>query len=110
MFRKLNSVLALIAAVFVISGCATSGRNYQSDLDSLNSRVSSLQRESSAKDQEISRLQSQLGDQQSAISQAESERRAMNEKLEAARAAQARAEEEAAARPNTGSAPDSTLK
>lgn len=109
MFRKFTSGLALVAAVFFVSGCATSGRNYQSDIDSLNSRVSSLQRESSAKDQEISRLQSQLNDQNSVLSQSESEKRAMNERLEAALAAQARAQE-AASRPNTGSAPDSTLK
>lgn len=109
MFRKFTSGLALVAAVFVISGCATSGRNYQSDIDSLNSRVSSLQRESSAKDQEISRLQSQLNEHQSALSQAESDKRSISDKLDAALAAQARAEE-AASRPNTGSAPDSTLK
>ena len=109
MFRKSTLGLTLVVAAFIVSGCATSGRNYQSDIDSLNSRVSSLQRESSAKDQEISRLQGQLGDQQSALSQAENEKRAANDKLEAALAAEAQARE-AASRPNTGSAPDSNLK
>jgi chromosome segregation ATPase len=72
----------LITGLLFISGCATTGRNYQTDIDALNSRVSSLQGELSEKDQEIARLQGQLGQQQSALAQAEADKRMLSDKLD----------------------------
>jgi septal ring factor EnvC (AmiA/AmiB activator) len=72
--------LAVIGFV-LFSGCST-GRSYQPDIDSLNSRVSALQSEVSSKDQEIARLQDQLNRQESALSQSESDKRMMNERLD----------------------------
>jgi chromosome segregation ATPase len=72
----------LITGFLFISGCATTGRNYQTDIDALNSRVSSLQGELSQKDQEIARLQGQLGQQQSALAQAEADKRMLSDKLD----------------------------
>jgi uncharacterized protein involved in exopolysaccharide biosynthesis len=72
--------MVMLAGVLLVAGCAT-GKNYQGDIDSLNARVSSLQSELSVKDQEIARLQSQAGDQQSALAQAEAQKRLLDEKL-----------------------------
>ena len=76
----------MIAGLIFISGCATTGRNNQSDIDALNSRITSLQAQLSEKDQELSKLQNRLGDQQAALTSAESERRALTDKLNAAQA------------------------
>jgi len=81
MSKKIGSWLFITALLF-ISGCAT-GRNYQTDIDALNSRVSSLQGELSQKDQEIARLQGQSSQQQAALAQAEADRRMMGDKLDA---------------------------
>ena len=75
---------AAAIGLVLISGCATTGRNYQSDIDSLNSRVTSLQAQLSEKDQAISKLQNQLGDQESALTRAESEKRELSDKLNSA--------------------------
>ena len=83
MFRKMNSWMLMLVSVLIISGCATTGRNYQSDIDALNSRISSLQAKASEKDQEISKLQSQLGEQQTALTKAESEKHDLLDKLNA---------------------------
>ena len=80
--NKKLSVVAALFALLTVSGCATAPqRNYSGDIDSLNSRVSSLQNELSDKDAEIARLQSQANSQDSALKQAEEERRLLNEKL-----------------------------
>ena len=81
MRHKINfSVLALLG-VLVISGCAT-GRSSQTDIDSLNAKISALQGQLSSKDEEIARLQSQMGGQQAALSAAEEEKRQLSEKLQ----------------------------
>ncbi len=69
----------LAMGIALVSGCATT-RNYQPDIDSLNSKISTLQGQLSSKDQEISRLQSQL-------SQTETEKRALSDKLDQLEAA-----------------------
>jgi chromosome segregation ATPase len=69
--------------ILAVAGCAT-GRDYQADIDALNSRVSTLQGQLSAKDEEIARLQNQLGQQQSALAGEESEKRLLREKLDSA--------------------------
>ena len=87
-----------VLSAFFLTGCATTGRNYQTDIDSLNARVSALQGQLAEKDQEISKLQNQVNDQgmareaaESAMKNAENERRALEAQLEAARAKKAAA-------------------
>ena len=81
--KKIKFLGLFAVVLFILSGCAT-GRNYQSDIDSLNSRVSALQGQLSAKDQEIAGLQSQLNSQQSVLAQAEADKRVLSEKLDSA--------------------------
>ena len=77
------SFVVLTVAILTVSGCATTPqRNYGGDIDLLNSKVSSLQNEISSKDAEIARLQSQVSGHESALKQAEDEKRVLNEKLE----------------------------
>ncbi len=64
--KKGHLNVLVLAGVVLLAGCAT-GRNYQSDIDALNSRISALQGQLSSKDDEIARLQGQL-------SQAEAEK------------------------------------
>ena len=80
MSKKIGSWLFITGLLF-ISGCAT-GRNYQTDIDALNSRVSSLQGELSQKDQEIARLQGEASQRESALAQAEADKRMLNDKLD----------------------------
>ena len=79
----------VVLGAVMLAGCATGGRNYQTDIDSLNARVSALQGQLAAKDQELSALQNEMGDQKSAretaeaaLRKAESERLIMAEQLE----------------------------
>ena len=97
MFRKINLWALFLIGVLAVSGCATTGRNYQSDIDALNSRITSLQGQLSEKDQEMSKLQNRLGDQQAALTSAESEKRALEDKLSAAQAKLDAAEKKASA-------------
>ena len=83
MSKRIGSWI-FVAGLLLISGCAT-GRNYQTDIDALNSRVSSLQGELSQKDQEIARLQGQVSQQQAALAQAEADKRMMGDKLDSTR-------------------------
>ncbi len=83
----------LLPALFLISGCATTGRNYQTDVDALNARVSALQGQLAAKDQEINSLQNQANDQrlareasEAALHNAENEKRMLADQLENAKA------------------------
>ena len=82
--KKMN-LLWIFAALgmLVIAGCAT-GRNYQGDIDALNARISTLQGQLQAKDEEIAKLQNQQTEQQTALAQAESEKRMLSEKLDSA--------------------------
>lgn len=82
MLKKMNSWLLLVVGVVMISGCATTSKNYQPDIDSLNARISTLQGQLSAKDEEIGRMNGQLSDQQSALNQAETDKRLLSEKLD----------------------------
>ena len=81
MFSK-KSFFTFLAMTFVLAGCATTGRNYEADINALNSKLAALQGQISSKDEEIARLQSQVKDEESARAQAEAERRALLEKLE----------------------------
>lgn len=79
----------VVLGAVMLAGCATGGRNYQTDIDSLNARVSALQGQLAAKDQELNALQNEMGDQKSAretaeaaLRKAESERLIMAEQLE----------------------------
>ena len=84
MAKKINSGILAIMALLVVSGCAT-GRNYQTDLDALNAKISALQGEISSRDQELAHLRSQVSQsedaQREALARAESENRSLNEKL-----------------------------
>ena len=90
-----------ICAVLTVTGCAT-GKNYQSDMDTLNARLNSLQAQMQAKDEELARLRSEASANDSArsaaLARAESENREMNERLNAA---QAKLEAERAAKKYT---------
>lgn len=53
-----KAALMMICAV-MIAGCAT-GNNYQSDLDAMNAKITSLQNQLETKNREIASLQDQL--------------------------------------------------
>ena len=76
---------AVFAVSMVLGGCAT-GRNYQTDIDALNARISALQSQLAEKDQEVSKLQGQVNGQASSVAQLESEKRMLSEKLDRAAA------------------------
>ena len=84
MTRKSMQALALITGALTLAGCATTSRNYQADIDSLNSRITALQAQLSEKDQEAGKLRSQMGDQEARLKNAESEKRELSDKLNAA--------------------------
>lgn len=69
-----------------VSGCATTGRNYQTDIDALNAKVAAMQNQLSEKDGEIARLQERMQEDESALLRAENEKRALADQLEAASA------------------------
>lgn len=90
----------------IFTGCATTPtNNYQSDIDSLNTRVSTLQGQLSAKDQEIQNLQNQVSDQERVLSQSEKDRQALSQKLDDAMMSAKKASEKPAVK-----ADDSYLK
>ena len=55
----------VVLSTVLLTGCAT-GRNYQADIDALNARVTALQGQLAAKDQQISTLQNQVNDERMA--------------------------------------------
>ncbi|MEI8344665.1 MAG: hypothetical protein WCG06_01170 [Candidatus Omnitrophota bacterium] len=57
---KTTLLAVTIIGTFVLAGCET-GRNYQAESDSLNTKVSALQTQLSAKDNEIAKLKAQQG-------------------------------------------------
>ena len=64
-------VIVAISSLF-LSGCATTGgRNYQTDIDALNARVTALQGQLAEKDDEISSLKSKVEDERLAREAAE---------------------------------------
>ena len=98
MFKRAQG-LAVLAGAVLLAGCATTGgRNYQTDIDALNARVTALQGQLAAKDQEISTLQSQISDQrmasdaaQTAMHKAEDDKRALEQQLRDAESKKAKA-------------------
>ena len=86
MFKKNVFRILLAAAVLTASGCATTSRNTQSDIDSLNAKIAALQGQLSEKDSEISKLQNQMRDESAARAQAENERKMLSDRLDAATA------------------------
>lgn len=83
MFKKSLLGLVSVAVMVVLAGCAT-GRNYESDINALNAKVNSLQSQVSSKDEELAKLQNQLKNQEMSNAQSETERRALNDRLNAA--------------------------
>lgn len=66
-----NGLGLFVAGALMLAGCATGGRNYQADIDSLNARVNAQQGQIAAKDQELAALQNQMNDQRMAREAAE---------------------------------------
>ena len=79
-------VVLLGISVFMTAGCATTGRNYDTDINALNSKVAALQGQLQSKDQEIDRLESRMKDESQARQAAENEKRMLSEKLDSAMA------------------------
>ncbi len=70
---RLRGWTAIIASALFLTGCATTGgRNYQTDIDALNARVSAMQGQLAEKDQEISALKNRADDERLAREAAES--------------------------------------
>ena len=98
MFKGVPRWAVLACAVF-LAGCATTGgRNYQTDIDALNAKVTALQGQLAAKDQEITHLQAQVSDQrmasdaaQTAMRKAEDDKRELEERLRDAESKKAKA-------------------
>ena len=110
MFHRKTLILVTMAILVVVSGCAT-GRNYQSDIDALNSRITALQGQLSAKEEEIARLQSQVSTQQLTLGQAEAEKKTLNDKLDSLMAqAEAKSREPKAAKSAAARETESDLK
>jgi len=85
MSREKIFLPAVFLGALIFSGCATtSSRNYQPDIDALNARISTLQGQLSSKEEELSRTQNQLRDQDTRLGQAEAEKRILSEKLDSA--------------------------
>lgn len=84
MTKRIVGAMLMVVGVLAVSGCATTSRSSQADLDALNSKVSTLEGQLSAKDGELSRLQSQVNDQRTALAQAEADKRVMGDKLDQA--------------------------
>ena len=88
--RSAGKFIFVGALLLGAAGCATDSR-YETDINSLNARISSQQGQLAAKDEELTRLQSQLNDErnarQAALAQAESEKQALSKKLDEAMAA-----------------------
>ena len=75
----------VVLSAFLLTGCATTGRNYQTDIDALNARVSALQGQLAEKDQQLSKLQDDLNEQRSAREATEGENRSLETQLRDAR-------------------------
>ena len=90
--RKAGGFL-LAVLVLMTAGCATTntGRSTQTDMDALNARLSALEGQLAAKDQEISSLQGQMAGERTAREAAEAERQRLAGQLDAARASKAKA-------------------
>ena len=68
---RLKGLGVVLSALFIM-GCATAPtRNYQTDIDALNARVSAMQGQLSEKDQEIAMLKDKAEDERRAREAAE---------------------------------------
>ena len=96
--KSISKFILVGALLTGAAGCAT-GSHYETDINSLNARISSQQGQLAAKDEELSRLQSQLNDErsarQAAVAQAESEKQALSKKLDEMMTAKAAVKTEA---------------
>lgn len=73
---RLKGWSGIVLSALFLTGCATTGgRNYQTDIDALNARVSALQGQLAEKDSEISSLKSKMDDERLAREAAETARR-----------------------------------
>ena len=59
MFKRNKLWMLGIVGLFAIAGCAT-GRDYQTDLNALNAKITAMQAQLSSKDEEVARLKSQV--------------------------------------------------
>ena len=75
----------LIGTLFLMAGCATTGRNYQTDIDALNARISALQGELATKDHEINDQRMAREAAEAALHNAENEKRTLSSQLESAK-------------------------
>ena len=89
--KKSHLVWVFLGAT-MLAGCATGGRNYQTDIDAMNARITALQGQLAAKDQEIHALEGQVADQrmardaaEAALASAQNEHRSLSEQLENAK-------------------------
>ncbi len=76
----------LLTTLFLMTGCATIGRNYQTDIDALNARVSALQGQLAAKEQEIADQRMAREAAEAALRNADNEKRMLSSQLESAKA------------------------
>ncbi len=106
--KSLFGILS-VSAVLMLAGCAT-GRNYDADINALNSKLSMMQGQLTSKDEEIARLQGQMKEEESSRMQAEAERRALNDRLNATLEELSQAKARAAKAPKKEVIPDSDLK
>ncbi|MCG3175838.1 MAG: hypothetical protein MOGMAGMI_00773 [Candidatus Omnitrophica bacterium] len=82
MSTRQTMTLAACALALTITGCATSGRNYQTDIDALNAKVAALQGQLSQKDSEISRLNDQVGSNAADLERARREKAQLEGRLD----------------------------
>ena len=69
---RLKGFAGVVVTSLFLMGCATTGgRNYQTDIDALNARVSAMQGQLAEKDSEISTLKGQVEDERLARQAAE---------------------------------------
>lgn len=103
MFRK-SAAIFLIA--LTVAGCATTTRTSQTDLDAVNAKVAQLQAELADRDAELARIQNKMHEDEVLRVQAESERRALAERLDSTLAELKSAQ----ARPKPSRSSESDLK
>ena len=82
MFKSRFAMIAC-SALF-ITGCATtsSPKNYEADMNMLNSKVATLEGQIAAKDQEIARLNMRADQEAAAHNESENERRLLSQKID----------------------------
>ena len=82
-FQKNVSLFTICALLIALAGCAT-GRNYSTDIDALNARISALEGQLSEKNAELLRLQTEMGSGQSNVDALRSEKDELQRRLDAA--------------------------